>query len=402
VTINGWVSKLSPAGQVQWQEQLGAGSAVFNSVQQTSDGGYILAGQANSETACAANGFSSLNCAWVVKLTSAGAVQWQQVYPVALMAGASQIKQTSDGGYIVAGHTSDSNNNQFAWIAKLSPTGGLQWQHQFGTAPNALADSVAQTTDGGYIISGNSGPSGSSSVLVAKFDATGALQWQQTYGSGNSEMGQSVQQTADGGYIVGGDVVPQNGPAVGPSRALLLKLAPTGAIQFQDLFNISPQKDSNGVPQQLNSDGFSASQTPDGGYILAGTDQFETINGPVTGSWLAKTTSTGALSWQHIFVGQNGFSRFNSVQPASDGGYIAIGETGDFNNSDSVWLVKTDARGNVAGAKCADQLAGDTTVQPGALTATTTSFPSVTPPNNPPAATTDTPTTTSLVTQSVC
>ena len=391
---NGWVAKLSAAGQVHWQERLGSGEADFHSVQQTSDGGYILAGDTGNEAKCTANGFAT-SCAWVVKLGPVGAVQWQRVYPGAGQALAAQVEQTRDGGYIVAGNTTDSSGTVHAWLAKLGPAGALVWQRQFGLALFAAAFSVAQTADGGYITSGTSGVINNSSVLVAKFGSAGTVQWQKAYGTGNEDTGNSVQQTSDGGYIVGGDVVTQNPDTSRPGEALLLKLTPAGAIQFQDVFNA-------GISQDLSSTGASVRQTPDGGYILAGANGFQQSTGPVEASWLAKTTSTGALSWQHVFAGPSHFSEFASVRLTSDGGYIAAGTTDAFAHSDNFWLVKTDSNGNVAAGGCTGQRAGTTIEQPAALTATTTSFPSVTPPNNPPAATADPPSTTNLVTESVC
>jgi hypothetical protein len=376
---NGYVGKLSSAGKFQWQEQLGTGDATFTSVQQTSDGGYILAGGINSDNA------------WVVKLGSAGTLQWQEVFPGAQSATASQIKQTSDGAYIVVGNTTDSTGTEFAWIAKLSSTGALQWQQQLGSSSFAAAFSVQQTSDGGYIISGTSGVIGSSSVLVAKFSSAGAVQWQQTYGTGNEDNGNSVQQTSDGGYVVGGEVVTANPDGSRPGEALLLKLTSTGAIQFQDVFNAN-------IGLDRSSDATSVKQTPDGGYILAGTDGFAQNSGPTTASWLARTTATGALSWQHVFLPASDFSNFGSVRLTSDGGFVAVG-TADVDFSDSIWLVKTDTNGNVAGASSSTQLPGTTNEQAGALTATTTNFPTATPANGV-AAIADSPVTANLVIQS--
>jgi hypothetical protein len=372
---SGWVTRLSAAGTVQWQEQLGSGASNFLSVQQTSDGGFILAGGTSSETKCAANGLPGpLSCAWVVKLSSTGAVQWQDVYPGSQEATADQIGQTSDGGYIVAGSTTASGGDVYAWIAKLTSAGALQWQQQFGSAPFAAASSVEQTSDGGYIIAGSSGAIGSSSVLAAKLSSTGTVQWQQTYGSGYEDSGNSVEQTSDGGYIVGGEVVTENQEGEIPGEALLLKLSSTGAIQFQDVFNAD-------IATNLSSRGAAVKQTPDGGYALAGSEVLlSSGDARVTASWLVKTTSTGALSWQHIFYGPSGFSGFGSVRLTSDGGYIAAGTTSDFADADNFWLVKTDSNGNVTGGTCKDQHAGTTTEQAGGVIATTTTFPIVTPP----------------------
>jgi hypothetical protein len=273
----------------------------------------------------------------VVKLGSGGAVQWQEVFPGAGSAAASQVEQTSDGGYIVAGNTTDGSGTQFAWIAKLSSAGALQWQQQSGSAPFAAAFGVRQTTDGGSVIGGTTGVISSSSVLVAKFSSAGAVQWQRTYGTGNEDNGNSVQQTADGGYVVGGEVVTANPDASRPGQALLLKLTATGAIQFQDVFNA-------GIGLDQSSDATSVRQTPDGGYILAGTDGFAQNSGPTTASWLAETTATGVMSWQHVFLPSSDFSNFTSARLTSDGGFVAAG-TADVDFSDSIWLVRTDTNG---------------------------------------------------------
>src|SRR5579859_7986447 len=116
-------------------------------------------------------------------------------------------------------------------------------------------------------------------------------------------------------------------------------------------------------------------------------------------SWLAKTTATGALSWQHVFLPSSDFSNFTSVRLTSDGGYVATG-TADVAFSDSIWLVRTDTNGNVPSASSSNQLPGTTTEQAGPLTATTTNFPTATPANGP-APIADPPGTANLVIQSI-
>jgi hypothetical protein len=234
------------------------------------------------------------------------------------------------------------------------------------------------------------------SLLVARLSSVGAVQWQEAYGTGYDDSGNSVEQTSDGGYIVGGQVVTETQQGQIPAEALLLKLSSTGAIQFQDVFNA-------GITSNLSSRIAAVKQTPDGGYVLAGNASLLSSDGTrIAPSWLAKTTSTGVLSWQHIFYGPSDFSSFGAVRLTSDGGYIAAGTNGDFADADNFWLVKTDSSGNVAGGSCTDQHAGTTTEQAGGVTAKATSFPAVTPPVNPFAATTDTVSTANLVTQSVC
>jgi hypothetical protein len=111
---------------------------------------------------------------------------------------------------------------------------------RFGSGEFNAASSVQQTSDGGYIIAGSSGVIGSSSVLVAKLSTAG-------------------------GYIVGGEVVAESPEGTTPGEALLLKLSSAGAIRFQDVFNA-------GTALNFSSHGTSIRQTPDGGYIPAGSE----------------------------------------------------------------------------------------------------------------------------------
>ena len=241
---------------------------------------------------------------------------------------------------------------------------------RFGSGEFNAASSVQQTSDGGYIIAGSSGVIGSSSVLVAKLSTAG-------------------------GYIVGGEVVAESPEGTTPGEALLLKLSSAGAIRFQDVFNA-------GTALNFSSHGTSIRQTGRRLHPRRVRGPLAEHGTPAVASWLVKTTSTGALSWQHIFYGPSDFSDFQSVRLTGDGGYIAAGVTGDFADADNFWLVKTDSNGNVANGSCKDQHGGTTIEQAGGLTATTTSFPTMTPPSNPPAATTDAPGTTTLVAEPVC
>lgn len=373
---NAWIAKISAAGSIQWQKQVGCGASNVLSVQQTSDGSYILAGGSNGcASQCTAGGFSFLNCAWVLKLSSAGAVDWQYVYPAATQSSASQVERTSDGGYVVAGSTLDASGTNYAWIAKLSARGAVQWQRQIGSGTFADAQAVRQTSDGGYVIAGSTGYIGSSSVLVVKLDASGNVQWQQAYGTGNNDTANSVRQTSDGGYIVAGVVAVSSGGST-RSYALLLKLGPTGVIQWQTRYD--PGNNLGSVASNVR-------QTSDGGYVLAGTIELIVDGAPEDASWLAKTTSTGAVSWQHNYYAINATttrpypSSFYDVAQTADGGFVAAGYTDEYNNSDNVWLVKTDASGNVA--SCPEAHAAVSTALSAGLTASALSLPVATPAN---------------------
>jgi hypothetical protein len=376
---------VSATGTLIWQKQFTSG---FASVQATADGGVIVAGSI------------------VVKLSSAGVVQWEKSYPGLFQAGVSQIQQTTDGGYIVAGNTNpQGNSDPFAWIARLTSTGDLMWQRVLGSPPFANAASVVQLPSGGFAITGSSGAINSSSVLVAEFSATGDLQWQKTYGVGNEDLGESIQVASDGSLVVGGEVVIQMSNGARPSEGLLLKLDPQGNIQFQDVFNAGTFFDINGFPEMASSEVTSIQVASDGSIFLAGRD--DPLAGPGGSgpeeSWLVKTDASGKVSWQHVFfTASAGFSEFNGMRLTSDGGLIAAGTTDAFDHSDNFWLVKTDASGNVAGGQCTAQAnSTNTTEETGPLTPATSSFPVVTPSSSATDVS-DTPANISLTTQTVC
>jgi hypothetical protein len=156
------VVKLTSLGTIEWQEALGgSGFDYSNSIQQTSDGGYIVAGTSDSN-----DGDVSLNNGYedylVVKLTSIGNIEWQKSLGGSGRDYANSIQQTSGGGYIVAGSSVSndgdvSGNHGFAtdyWVVKLTSLGAIDWQKALGGINNDYSYSIQQTSDGGYIVAG--------------------------------------------------------------------------------------------------------------------------------------------------------------------------------------------------------------------------------------------------------
>ena len=225
--IDFWIIKLNLNGDIDWQKTFGGGNDdVAYSIQQTSpDGGYIVAGQSSSLG-------NPLGDIWILKLKSNGDIDWQKTYGGTASSTANCIKQTSDGGYIVAGETSSSGaGSADVWVLKLDADGNLQtgWPKTYGGASFDAANSIQQTLDGGYIVAGETASSGAGSTdfWILKLNANGDIVWQKTYGGSNDDIARSIQQTLDGGFIVAGET---SSSGAGYADFWILKIDENGNI----------------------------------------------------------------------------------------------------------------------------------------------------------------------------
>ena len=392
---DGWIGKLTSDGQLQWQEAVGCSGGAFygfKSVQQTSDGGYVLAGAEEGcfKPQCTSGGFGTLNCAVAVKLSSSGKLQWQQFYPAAFQSNANQISQTNDGGYVVAGTTQDTSNNTFAWIAKLDSNGNVQWQKLIGgkCAAFAVADSARQTSDGGFIVAGGFDYSSNctASLLGVRLDSNGSVVWEQAYTvGGHAGPNASIQPTSDGGYALAA-IAGFQSTSGSSENAVLIKLNSSGAIQWQNRYDVGTTCYYNFLGNYTCDDfgtlTYAMRQASDGGFVLAGDIQaIDPSDGlPVLSSWLVKTDTNGSVQWQHNFhaiwpaTGHVLAGSFYGVAQAGDGGFVAVGYREYYNlQADEVWVVKTDSNGNVG--SCNEVYSAAATSLSAGLTGSATRLP---------------------------
>jgi len=161
-SADGWILKLTSSGDIEWQRTYGGSEwdSVGN-IQEISSGGYIVSGSTESFGA----GGSDL---WILKLTSSGDIEWQRTYGGMFGDSARSIQQTSDGGYIIAGSTgSFGAGGTDNWILKLTSSGDIEWQRTYGGSEGEYADSIQETGDGGYIVAGSTTSFG---ALPGEFD----------------------------------------------------------------------------------------------------------------------------------------------------------------------------------------------------------------------------------------
>ncbi|TML13977.1 MAG: hypothetical protein E6G31_06535 [Actinobacteria bacterium] len=379
-----WVVKVDSFGLPQWQREVGCfdlppGSYAYAlSLDQTTDGGYAIGGGTRgcgSATICPHLG--GLECALVEKLDATGQLVWARVYqqPGTTSTVVNQVTQTSDGGFIAVGSIANSGQNTGvlgALILKLDALGNVQWQRTLGQPGgplDAYLNAVQQTADGGYVATGEFSPPSTcefgcgQGVLVVKLDAQGSVTWERGFNSfdasGNptaSEHAFSIVQTSEGGYLVGGNWGNGTGPGTCCRGALLLKLDANGNSEWQKAFSGGVYCFFNGYSYQcyaIGADVRSLQQSPDGGYVLAGSGDLELLDSVPLVPWLAKVDASGNLLWQHFYYQSYPSTGrpLSEYFPSSDraaGGYQALGFTENpTDGKGELFGVKTDASGLV-------------------------------------------------------
>ena len=313
--------KTGATGTVVWTKIFGGtdGYLGFQFVQQTSDGGYIIGG-ADTADMCLLKTDAAGNTAWMKMLTYRFIGR-----DCSDIGRGNSVQQTRDGGFIIVGGLKTYGDTTWdVYLIKTDATGTVMWSKTFGGHAYDYGESVQQTSDGGYIIVGEtiSYGAGNDDIYLIKTDSIGAAVWTNTIGDAGVDRSNFVQQTSDGGYIITGNA--------GYSISLI-KTDSIGTIVFTQI---------------LDEDYYtanSAQPTSDGGFIITGTTR-----GTVTveDAYLRKTDATGTLTWSKTFLDEYpGQCLSSSVQQTRDGGYILLVSSDNYRGD--TFLIKTDANGDV-------------------------------------------------------
>jgi len=321
------IYKLDSNGNKQWFKHYGGTQAdLAHSIQQTTDGGYIVTGQTYSYS------YGNNDCA-IYKLDSNGNKQWFRHYGGTHWDLGLSIKQTSDGGYIVVGSTHSYTYGSYDLaVYKLNSDGNKVWFKHYGGTGDDTGESIQQTSDGGYIVAGStySYTYGGYDFAIYKLDSNGNKIWFKHYGGSNHDFGNSIQQTSDGGYIVTGNT---GSYTHGDYDFAIYKLNSSGnKVWF---------KHYGGTATDFSK---SIQQTSDGGYIVAGyTDSF--TNGGYDFA-IYKLNSIGNKAWFKHYGGSQD-DRGRSIQQTSDGGYIFSGSTFSYTHGGQDFAIyKLNSNGN--------------------------------------------------------
>lgn len=381
----------------QWDKTFGGTDyEELTSVEQTSDGGYILGGTSYSGISGNKTGANRGNSDyWVVKIDANGNKEWDKTFGGADYEELFSVQQTLEGGYILGGSSfSGVNGNKAApnrgssdyWVVKIDANGNKEWDQTYGGSDLDGLSSLRKTSDGGYIMGGtsSSGISGNKTTpwkggndyWAVKIDRNGNKEWDKTFsgdGGTYTDLIESVQQTSDGGYILGGmSASDKSADKTENSRGgddyWVIKVDRQGNKQWDRTFG------GNGDDWL-----YSLQQTSDGGYLLGGYSYSDKSGDKTRNSkgqddfWIVKIDGNGNKQWDRT-IGGNKEDELYSLEQTTDGGYILGGYSHSTISGDKTentksplsadyWIVKVDSKGKKQWDKTYDGSNGNGFIQ---------------------------------------
>ena len=326
-----YLIKTDAYGDTLWTRTYGGDSNDYAySVQQTTDSGFVIAGMTYSFGAGGAD-------VYLVKTNANGDTQWTRTYGGTRNDGGYCVRQTLDGGFVIAGDIGPETAASNVYLIRTNAMGIERWARTLGSGYEAYGYSVQQTSDGGYIVAGSMDSLGMDDfdVYLVRTDSNGGTLWVRRYGGDELDEGFSVQQTADSAFIVAGSTYSFG---AGEFDAYLVKTKPNGDTLWT---------------KTLGGEGcdyaYSLQLTRDSGYVIAG--QMWIPDSTENDACLIKTDAHGNALWTRTYGG-TADDEGRCVQPTSDGGYVIAGSSASFVTDTTLfYLVKTDSLGTLGVAE---------------------------------------------------
>ncbi|MDD5529526.1 MAG: T9SS type A sorting domain-containing protein [bacterium] len=318
-----YLVKTNSSGDTLWTRTFGGTNGDWGlSVQQTFDGGFIITGSTCSFGVNTPN-FSNV---YLVRTDSSGDTLWTRTFGETFDDYGNSVQQTQDSGFIIAEVTLSGVGYNDAYLIKTNSSGALLWTNSYGGTFDDYGYSVKQASDGGFIITGYTSSTGGDVYLI-RTDSSGGMLWARTFGGTKGDCGNSVQQTKDGGFIVAGATTSFG---TGNDDVYLIKTNSSGDTIWTRTY-------SRGVCNYGNS----VQQTCDSGFIIAGTtNSFAAGISDSCDVYLVRTNSLGDTLWTKTLGGTK-YDDGCSVQQTSDGGFIVVGITTSFGAGGSdVYLIR--------------------------------------------------------------
>jgi uncharacterized protein YegL len=362
--LDNWVIKLDEYGDIEWNKIYGGSKTdAINTVIQTSDGKFLLAGFSFSNNGDLESlGNKGMGDVWLIMLNSDGTLEWSKTYGGNKHDEAISVIQTKDNGFLMVCNTESSDSDlegtgikryDDIWLIKLDNNGELEWSKTYGGSGYDIAVSLISTEDNGFVISGFSnsndeefiGNNGHDDLFILKINETGDIIWFRFYGGSKRDNANSVIKTYDGGFLVTGHSSSTDGDLesiryYGNYDAWIIKLDKNGNIEWSDRFGGSEYDHINSINQ--NYDGsFIAS-----GYSSSSDNDLNNKNIGGYDAWLLKLTNNGKLEMSESLGGSDDDLFFNITETIDDG-FVVSGrsQSKDSNLSvnkgeDDIWIIK--------------------------------------------------------------
>lgn len=343
-----WIIKVDATGDLVWNKNYGGSQdEVALAVRANLDGSFIVAGYSNSDDGNVSGHHGTISSSdfWVIKLNAIGNIIWKKSFGGSSDEVAQDVRQTSDGGFIVTGWTNSTDGDvqnvteqgTKYWIIKLSANGNLEWQKTYSRSLRDISYSIEQTSDNGYVVVGSTiETNGDFSNLnsrdywIVKIDSMGTWEWDRSIENFLGDCATSVCQSSFGGIAV-------IGFANNDYRLIELDLA--GNIENDYIFG----GNSLDFAQSIR-------RTNDNGYILAGDSQ--SWEGNVSGGimystdfWITKLNAD-TITWETRF-GTPEEDYATAAIETPDGGYLIVGHKHNNGGSSAshyggndIWLIK--------------------------------------------------------------
>ena len=350
----------------------GAKNDSFQSVVNTTDGGYAILGFTQSNDFDISDKTDESFDFWLLKFSADDVLLWSKTFGGSQDDRGADLIATNDGGFALFGFSKSTNGNltenagnQDFWIIKTSSTGDISWQKTFGFSGADVGTSLIQTTDSGFLITGvldvtASGGQGNKTaqkhaggdVWAIKLDASGNKEWQNYFGGTNTDTPFGIQETDDNSFIIiassdSNDFNITNNK--GQYDFWILKIASDGALIWQKNFGGSEIEEPRGI-----------CKTNDGNFLIVGdtrsSDQDISKNNGAADIWLIKISPEGELLCEKT-VGGSSFDAARAIFKSKNDGYFIAGNSRSSNNGfenkgqNDTWILKIDEFGNLGWQK---------------------------------------------------
>jgi hypothetical protein len=327
-------------GDTLWTRTYGGGADdLATDIQQTSDGGYIMVGHTKSFGA-------GLYDVYLVKTDANGDMLWTRSYGGTHYDYSCSMRQTADSGYIILGVTWSFGAGECdLYLLRTDANGDTLWTRTYGGYAEEYGRCIQLTPDGGYIAAGRveSFGAGKSDVWLLKFDANGDTLWTRTYGGSDSDWGWFVEQTSDGGYIIAG-VTSSFG--AGSWDSYLIKTDAHGDTLWTRAYGDRTYQYTRCVRE-----------TADGGYIMGGASV--SLGTGCYNVYLVRTDPNGDSLWTRVYGGRED-DQIYCLQEVPEGGFLCTGPTKSFGaGEEDVYLLRIDAWGDTLWTRTYGGRAGD-------------------------------------------